>query len=340
VNPVTARHEPSIRLVNDITWREHRSGWSFALEALRPFHSEDGIALDGFLDATFSYIPGKSPAWPPSPYTSAWVGFLHNPVGIPEWHEFHSSPLNYCRTPVFQESLAHCRGIFCLCESLRDWLRVRLPVTVDSLWHPTEEPLVRFSLDRWRAARPRPLVQVGWWLRKMGSIFRLQAPGYCKSVLMPVFPDREEAFESVLERELRATGREGVDRGSVSKIPHQDPAAYDELLSRSVVFLDFHDCAASNAVIECSVRHTPMLVNRLPAVEEYLGRDYPLFFENLAQAEELLDDPERIEAAHRYLAGLPEQRFSAERFRQRFAASEIWRTSAPPARGPPERTSS
>jgi hypothetical protein len=47
-------------------------------------------------------------------------------------------------------------------------------------------------------------------------------------------------------------------------------------------------------------RGTPLLVNRLPAVEEYLGPDYPLFYADLSQIESLLE-PSRLQAASGHL---------------------------------------
>ena len=78
-------------------------------------------------------------------------------------------------------------------------------------------------------------------------------------------------------------------------IEHSD---YDELLTSGVVFLDLYDSSANNAVIECIARNTPLLVNRLPAVVEYCGEDYPLYFDDLDHASRLLCDTDKIIEAH------------------------------------------
>ena len=48
-------------------------------------------------------------------------------------------------------------------------------------------------------------------------------------------------------------------------------------LSSSVVLCLLYATAANNVVIECIARATPILVNPLAAVVEYLGPDYPLY---------------------------------------------------------------
>lgn len=82
-------------------------------------------------------------------------------------------------------------------------------------------------------------------------------------------------------------------------------AEYDELLSRNLVYLDLHDASANNAVVECIARATPLLVNRLPAVVEYLGADYPFYFDSLQEAAEKALDFELVRRSHEYLLTCP-----------------------------------
>lgn len=114
--------------------------------------------------------------------------------------------------------------------------------------------------------------------------------------------------------------RNGTRReyGSVERIPRLSDAEYDHLLSRNIVFLEPLDASANNAVVECIVRNTPIVVNRHPAVEEYLGRDYPLFYERFHQAGELLTD-EHILAAHRFLLSMDKARFQGKYFARELA---------------------
>ncbi len=72
----------------------------------------------------------------------------------------------------------------------------------------------------------------------------------------------------------------------VDILPTLSDADYDTLLSKNIVFLKLFDASAVNTIIECIVRNTPVLVNRLPATEEYLGRDYPFFYNTLIEAAE------------------------------------------------------
>ena len=96
-----------------------------------------------------------------------------------------------------------------------------------------------------------------------------------------------------------------------SKLSNDD---YDKLLSESVVFLDLVECSAVNTVIECIVRNTPIIVNRLPALEEILGKNYPGFYRNLSHAAEILQDYGKIAMIHMYLKSLDKSRYQLEAF--------------------------
>lgn len=77
---------------------------------------------------------------------------------------------------------------------------------------------------------------------------------------------------------------------------------YDVLLANNIVFLRLLDASAVNTVIECIARNTPILVNRLPALEEYLGQDYPFFYETISEANNMVSDVVLIQRAHDHLA--------------------------------------
>ena len=76
---------------------------------------------------------------------------------------------------------------------------------------------------------------------------------------------------------------------------------YDITLSQNVVFLDLYESSANNAIIECIARTTPIAANPIPAVVEYLGPEYPLYFNSLEEAANKINDDKCILDAHNYL---------------------------------------
>jgi hypothetical protein len=76
--------------------------------------------------------------------------------------------------------------------------------------------------------------------------------------------------------------------------------------------------SANNVVVECIARSAPLLVNRLEPVVEYLGQDYPLWYDHLSEIPGLLT-PQRILDAHYYLEGLDKSFLEADWFACRVA---------------------
>jgi hypothetical protein len=86
------------------------------------------------------------------------------------------------------------------------------------------------------------------------------------------------------------------------------------------------DASAVNTVIEAIVRNTPILINRLPALEEYLGSNYPLFYENLSEASALLT-PDQLERAHLHLQSMDRSFLKIDHFLEQYLKSEIYQKS-------------
>jgi hypothetical protein len=92
---------------------------------------------------------------------------------------------------------------------------------------------------------------------------------------------------------------------------------YDKLLENNIVFLDLYNSAANNTILECIIRNTPVIVNRTPGVIEYLGKDYPLYFDNLDEVNNLLDI-ENIKSASDYLKNMNKEDITMEYFINKF----------------------
>lgn len=84
---------------------------------------------------------------------------------------------------------------------------------------------------------------------------------------------------------------------SVTVKEYLEDDCYDSFLVQNIVFLQLIDASACNTVIECIVRCTPIVINRINPLNpdddplvEYLGDSYPLFYTNIAQAIDLINE--------------------------------------------------
>ena len=91
--------------------------------------------------------------------------------------------------------------------------------------------------------------------------------------------------------------------------------------------MNLYESNAVDAVIECIARATPLLVNALPAVVEYLGPGYPYYMWCYDQAAEKADDNKLILETHKYLKGLEiKKKMTPQAFRQNILDSEVFKS--------------
>ena len=315
-----------LRISEKVLRAEHRSGWAYALEALKALCTPQGILLDTFIEANFGWNLEKAQEEGVVPYREPWVGFVHNPPGIPEWHEYYSAPQVILENAAWRGSLPYCRGLLTLSQSMAGWLRQRTGLPVVALVHPTEIPAVRFEWSRYEQNPEPKVIQVVWWLRRFRSIYELPVSRLQKAVLTPVLPERDADFRSAVTRDRSRASKGLAAESPVLNLPYQSADGFDELLAENIVFLHLYDSVCNNTLIECIVRETPILVNPLPSVVEYLGPEYPLYFATLEEAGKKAEDGASVRAAHEYLCALPKHRFSAEHFRRSLAESDLYRS--------------
>jgi hypothetical protein len=257
---------------------------------------------------------------------------------MPSWYYYRDSPQVLFTKDNWLKSLESCIGLFTLTEYHAQWLRERVDKPVSALIHPTEIPDIQFSFDRFIANPNRKIIQLGWWLRRLISIYELPIArnnplGYEKIKLNPAFSlDAETQLQKLVAQQIEVEGitLDPVFVENTQDLTHVSNQEYDELLSENIAFIHLYDTSANTAVIECIARATPLLINPLPAVVEYLGENYPLYFHTLVEAANKAMDLELIRQTHEYLKGCEtRQKLSAEYFLQSFQASEVYRRIQP-----------
>lgn len=306
-----------IRLdLSDVTsFSNHRSGWSYCMSKLLPYHSSSGILFDSFLEKTFcwnvlsEYKGGSSVL----PYKRPWIGVLHNPPNIPEWFDNYNSPQAVLDRNLFKRSLGSCKALIVLSEYLQSWLSERVDVPVVSVKHPTEIPNNKWKPENF-FSKYRKIIQIGYWLRNMESFLSLKHSNKYSKVWLPGAYDYAMQMLSIQEKHDRGFYENKYRWSSVQVLNHIPNKDYDELLSSSIVFLDLFDSSANNAVIEPIARNTPILINKIDPVVEYLGVDYPLYYNNIEHAQSLLKDDDLIYQAHLYLKNMDKRWLSGEFF--------------------------
>jgi hypothetical protein len=115
--------------------------------------------------------------------------------------------------------------------------------------------------------------------------------------------------------------------GGVEVLNRISDAEYDQLLAASIVFLNVYEGVAITTVMECIARGTPILINKLPGLVEYLGENYPLYYNTLTEAATKMRDLQLLQRTSAYLQNLETRRnITYEVFLRRVVNSAIYRS--------------
>ena len=82
------------------------------------------------------------------------------------------------------------------------------------------------------------------------------------------------SIDKMSESDSKFLSRNRVWR--ITKRYNQDE--YEDIITNNVHFVELKSPTASNYLLECISSNSPIFVNREPCIEEYLGKDYPLFY--------------------------------------------------------------
>ncbi|MDQ1352852.1 MAG: hypothetical protein QG657_3158 [Acidobacteriota bacterium] len=317
------KYEKKIDLSTQLNgfYGQHRSGWPYVLGLLKKLHNPAGILMDSFIERTFCWHPGGI-----RPNLRPWIGFIHIPPNVPHWFQHEQSNDSIFASDAWKKSLPYCRGLMTLSIYHRKNLEKKLSIPIENFIFPTEIPGVKWSFEKFQANKEKKIVQVGWWLRKLHTIYQLPATHYKKIFLKVTHTDLDSLFKK--EREILLEQGQFKDdmyktAESVTYIPNDK---YDRLLAENIVILNLYDSSANNTVIECLARNTPLLVNPIEPVKEYLGEDYPFYFSSLEEAAAKAEDIDLIYRTHCYLLNHPiKEQLKGEYFLKSFVNSPIYK---------------
>jgi hypothetical protein len=301
---------------------KHRSGWFYALKSIKSLHNKKGVFFDSFIERTFNWSPEGIES-----HREPWIGVIHVPPNVPGWFCGDQSNDKIFETNAWKESYPYCKGLFTLCEYHKKNLENKISVPVNTLLHPTETPELKWSWDRFESNKEKKIVQIGWWLRKLHTIFQLPVKKYKKIFIKITYAD----VDGVMAIERDILKKEGVFKeemyNTAAVVSFLPDGEYDCLLSENIVIANLYDSSANNLLIECIVRNTPILINPIEAIVEYLGEDYPFYFNSLEEAAQKAENFDLVYKAHRYLIDHPiKKKLTGEYFRESFINSSIYRS--------------
>lgn len=247
---------------------KHFYGWVYIIEELSKHFKHKHFTLHPFLDRDVLFFPENLKGL----LDKDWMGIVHFPThGAPLIHPGINSKnvVNFINESEFSKN---CKGLITLSKKSQKFLSKYTDIPIYQLWHPKYVGKHVFDIDRF-FKKPQ--------LRHPGKAYRDFFPFFNFQTLITKEINIEASNQWLIDQTLELKGQ-SANNYSV-KISHNflDNQKYINKLTSSLGFGYYYDCEASNSILEHLMTHTPTIVNKLPSIQEYLGKDYPMYYENI-----------------------------------------------------------
>jgi FkbM family methyltransferase len=249
-----------------------------------------------------------------TPLEKPWFGVVHTPQGpVPKWWAEAADGMFETNESLFQssawgQSKNTCRGLITFSKSHVENLRKLTDIQAESILCPIPAADIKWSPQAFKENKKKKIIQWGWWMRRIHAIHLLWECPFIR-VFIQDFSDTAQNIFNVERNELAKQNlffdfmEEGLETSNGLGRTNRF-----EMLQANIAFVHYYATSAPDAVLDCIATHTPILVNALPSIIEYLGEDYPFYYYSYAEAIEKVQKSDLVLKAYEYLRRQSEKR--------------------------------
>ena len=301
----------------------HRGGWKSVINF--GIQSQVLTNLNVYNGYYFIDCCEKHFLWDNCTINEPWVGIIHITPYPPKYMDkiLHINSLFSCDN--FINSLPSCKGLIVLSKYQLEWINhfitYKLPKII-MLYHPTDKLSNMFDLDIFISNTDSfNIVLLGQQLRKITDLLDIESPIINKKIWLSgiINEHKRNDFLQSLITGLHLNPMVLIDFKNNVDMPYLDNwEEYDNLIQSSILVMPLFDAAANNSILECIISNTPIFVTRCYGTVEYLGSEYPMFFDDIHELNSLLSDRQAVfelyKLAHEYLTKMDKTHLSFKHF--------------------------
>lgn len=205
--------------------------------------------------------------------------------------------------------------IYTLSISHKKWIHDHYPnyrKKIVSVHHPininSNDVVFNFNIFKMN----KKILHIGWWLRNFKTFIDFSFPSdFNKNIL--VKKDFENQWLNI---------NVNFNLKNIHIINELNNNEYEKLFQNCCIFLDLEDAVANNVILECIKFCTPILVKKNDSTTEYLGENYPFYFnsnDDLQKMETFTSEEwlQKILYTHEYLLYMNKEHLFLETFNKK-----------------------
>jgi len=228
-----------------------------------------------------------------------WIGITHFTHNVPTiWGMTHID--NLLKKNKFIESLKNCKGLVVLSNYMKNYLeqvKSLKNIRIYNLKHPIDKFYNKFNLKNFLSLKKFDLILLGQQLRNISDIIKVNSKlinnKFWLSGIKLENIRNDRLYKDLLHNKIISNYQEFIKIKNTLQIPYiSNFKDYDVLLTTSIILIPLYNASANNSVLEIIQTNTPAFVTRLPATEEYLGKDYPMFYDKIIEVNFILNNRE------------------------------------------------
>jgi len=174
--------------------------------------------------------------------------------------------------------------------------------------HPiTDNITTRFDYNSYTRSNNKKIYHIGWWMRNLKTFNDIKLP-VCLNKNVLVKKDFS-CFTDIITPAMK----------NVTFVGHLEDNEYVKIFKENILYMDAFDVTASNLLLECIRCETPVILNRHPSFEQYIGAKYPMFYDDISDIECLTVEQfnKLVQRTNDYLKKLDKTHISQRTFNQK-----------------------
>jgi hypothetical protein len=205
--------------------------------------------------------------------------------------------------------------IYTLSISHKEWIYHHYPdyrQKIISIYHPINinNKDIKFNYNNFKINKR--IFHIGWWLRNFKTFIDFSFPfDFSKNILIK--KDFEKQWMNL---------NVNFNLKNINIVYELNNDEYEKVFQNSCIFLDLEDAVANNVILECIKFSTPILVKKNESTMEYLGKNYPFYFNSSKDLKKMEDYTSeewlnKILYTHKYLLNLNKDHLLLDTFNKK-----------------------